>query len=77
LSKSSRTCRLRRSSCAARATRIVPRGWADEVIAALPNGRLAEVPDAPHAVNYAAPDALTRLTLEFLEEPIDTLAAWP
>jgi len=48
---------------------IVPRSWAQEVAAALPRGRLVEVAGAAHAVNYNAPDALTRLTLEFLHEP--------
>jgi 2-hydroxy-6-oxonona-2,4-dienedioate hydrolase len=49
---------------------IVPPRWAREVAAALPRGRLAEVRGAPHAVNYAAPDALARLTLDFLDDPI-------
>ena len=48
---------------------IVPRTWAEEVAATLPRGRLVEVSGAAHAVNYNAPDALTRLTLEFLQEP--------
>jgi len=48
---------------------IVPRTWAEEVAATLPRGRLVEVAGAAHAVNYNAPDALTRLTLEFLHEP--------
>jgi pimeloyl-ACP methyl ester carboxylesterase len=45
---------------------IVSRVWAEEVAALLPHGRLAEVPRAPHAVNYSAPAALARLvqTLE-------------
>ena len=41
---------------------IVPRAWAEKVAAALPHGRLVEVAGAPHAVNYAAPDELARLT---------------
>jgi 2-hydroxy-6-oxonona-2,4-dienedioate hydrolase len=45
---------------------IVPRRWAEELAAALPRGRLVEIPGAPHAVNYTAPDALARLTLEVL-----------
>lgn len=49
---------------------IVPRGWAREVADALPRGRLAEVRGAPHAVNYAAPDALARLTLAFLDDAL-------
>jgi 2-hydroxy-6-oxonona-2,4-dienedioate hydrolase len=47
---------------------IVPRAWAEEVAATLPRGRLAEVAGAPHAVNYAAPDELVRLTLVFLAQ---------
>jgi 2-hydroxy-6-oxonona-2,4-dienedioate hydrolase len=45
---------------------IVPRAWAAEVASMLPRGRLVEVPGAGHAVNYNAPAALTRLTLEFV-----------
>jgi pimeloyl-ACP methyl ester carboxylesterase len=45
---------------------IVTRTWAEEVAATLPRGQLVEVPGAAHAVNYNAPDALTRLTLDFL-----------
>ena len=41
---------------------VVPRAWAEEVAAALPHGLLVEVAGAPHAVNYAAPDDLARLT---------------
>jgi pimeloyl-ACP methyl ester carboxylesterase len=48
---------------------IVPRTWAEEVASTLPRGRLVEVPGAAHAVNYNAPNALTRLTLDFLLEP--------
>jgi 2-hydroxy-6-oxonona-2,4-dienedioate hydrolase len=46
--------------------RIVPRRWAEQLAAALPRGRLVEIPGAPHALNYAAPDELARLTLGFL-----------
>ena len=45
---------------------IVPRVWAEEFAALVPDGRVTEVPGAPHAVNYAAPAALARLTLDFL-----------
>jgi 2-hydroxy-6-oxonona-2,4-dienedioate hydrolase len=48
---------------------IVPHAWAGEVAATLPRGRLVEVPGAAHAVNYNAPEPLTRLTLDFLKEP--------
>jgi 2-hydroxy-6-oxonona-2,4-dienedioate hydrolase len=57
---------------------IVPRRWAEELVAGLADGRLAEIPGAPHAVNYAAPDALARLTLELLaEKPAATEASAP
>jgi 2-hydroxy-6-oxonona-2,4-dienedioate hydrolase len=46
---------------------IVTHRWAAEVAATLPRGRLVEVAGAPHAVNYAAPDALARLVRDFLE----------
>lgn len=48
---------------------IVPHAWAREVADALPHGRLVEVEGAPHALNYTAPDELTRLTLEHLAQP--------
>ena len=50
---------------------IVPRAWAQQVVATLPRARLAEVAGAAHAVNYSAPDALARLTLEFLAGPVE------
>lgn len=50
---------------------IVPRAWARDVASALPRGRLVEVAGAPHAVNYAAPEALARLTLEFARQSRD------
>jgi pimeloyl-ACP methyl ester carboxylesterase len=43
---------------------IAPRAWAEQVAARLPNGRLAEVPGAGHALNYSAPLELTRITHE-------------
>jgi pimeloyl-ACP methyl ester carboxylesterase len=45
---------------------IVSQRWAEEVTALLPQARLVVVPDSPHAVNYAAPDELARLVLEFV-----------
>lgn len=47
---------------------IVSKPWAEEVVAALPDGRLAEVPGAGHALNYSAPDELARITRSLLEE---------
>lgn len=45
---------------------VVPQRWAEEAAALLPRGRLAVIPDAPHAVNYSAPDALARLVRDFV-----------
>jgi pimeloyl-ACP methyl ester carboxylesterase len=45
---------------------IVPRAWAEEVARLLPDGRLAEVPGAGHALNYSAPHELARITLSLL-----------
>ncbi|MEU7528221.1 alpha/beta hydrolase [Saccharothrix sp. NPDC042600] len=44
---------------------IVPRPWAREVAALLPNGRFAEVPGA-HALNYSAPDELATVARSLL-----------
>ncbi len=46
---------------------IMSRAWAEKVVALLPNGRLAEAPEAPHAVNYAAPGLLADMVQAFLE----------
>ncbi|MFJ6676589.1 alpha/beta fold hydrolase [Actinosynnema sp. NPDC091369] len=45
---------------------IVSHEWAAEVAAALPHGRLVEVPGAGHALNYSAADALAGLVLPLL-----------
>lgn len=42
---------------------IAPHEWAERVAAALPDGRLAEVPGAGHALNYSAPHALAEIVL--------------
>jgi 2-hydroxy-6-oxonona-2,4-dienedioate hydrolase len=58
---------------------IARAAWCDEVVAALPRGELAEIPGAPHAVNYAAADAVAALVAAFAArapEPT-TLAAAP
>src|SRR4051794_11433431 len=39
--------------------------WCEEIVAALPRGELAEIPGAPHAVNYAAPDAVADFVAQF------------
>jgi pimeloyl-ACP methyl ester carboxylesterase len=45
---------------------IVSAPWAREVTRLLPQGRLVTVPDAPHAVNFSAPDALAHTLRPFL-----------
>jgi pimeloyl-ACP methyl ester carboxylesterase len=47
---------------------IVSAGWAAEVARLLPNGRLVEIPGAPHTVNYSAPDKLVGVLEPFLAE---------
>ncbi len=47
---------------------VAPQHWVEELAALLPNGRLAVVPGAPHAVNYDAPMQLVQLVLPFLAE---------
>jgi pimeloyl-ACP methyl ester carboxylesterase len=43
--------------------RIVPQAWAEEVRRLLPDGRLATLERAAHAVNFDAPTELARLVL--------------
>jgi 2-hydroxy-6-oxonona-2,4-dienedioate hydrolase len=45
---------------------IVPGRWAEQATALLPRGRLVVVADAAHTMNYTSPEALARVTLEFL-----------
>ncbi len=45
---------------------IVSQSWAETVTALLPQGQLAVIPGAAHAVNYAAPDALVAVVIPFL-----------
>jgi 2-hydroxy-6-oxonona-2,4-dienedioate hydrolase len=52
---------------------IVPACWAEELAALLPNGSLAVVPRAGHAVNFNAPDQLVRLVLPLLYEASGSL----
>ncbi|MBD0337661.1 MAG: alpha/beta hydrolase [Thermoleophilia bacterium] len=47
---------------------LVGRAWAQEAARLAPHGRFVEVPRCAHAVNYTAPEALARLTLDFLQE---------
>jgi 2-hydroxy-6-oxonona-2,4-dienedioate hydrolase len=47
---------------------LVSQEFAEELASRFPLGQLAVVPRAPHAVNYADPLALARLTSSFLSE---------
>jgi pimeloyl-ACP methyl ester carboxylesterase len=49
--------------------RLVPQRWAEEVTAALPDGRLAVLPRGGHALNYSAPGPLTAAIRPFLGGP--------
>jgi pimeloyl-ACP methyl ester carboxylesterase len=46
---------------------IASREWAQECVARLPDGRLAEVPGAGHTLNYSAPAELARITCSLLD----------
>jgi len=56
---------------------LVPQRFAAELMARFADGQLAVVPGAPHAVNYAEPLALARLTSSFLSERSTGPSAWP
>jgi pimeloyl-ACP methyl ester carboxylesterase len=62
--------RLRAPTVVVRGSRdpIVPRGWAREVAALLPDGRLVELPGIGHAAHHAAPGELARITRSLLRE---------
>jgi 2-hydroxy-6-oxonona-2,4-dienedioate hydrolase len=47
---------------------FVTQEWAEELAARAPRGRAVTVPGTAHAVNYTSPQALARLTLDFLDE---------
>jgi 2-hydroxy-6-oxonona-2,4-dienedioate hydrolase len=49
---------------------LVPQAWAEQVARLLPNGRLAIIPGAPHALNYSAPDELAGLIREFIDRVV-------
>ncbi|WP_307672366.1 alpha/beta fold hydrolase [Streptomyces sp. V4I2] len=57
-------CHLRTPVVVVRGSRdpVVPRAWAEEVVALLPRGSFAEVPGAGHTLNYSAPAELARIT---------------
>lgn len=46
--------------------RIVPQRWTEQVAETLPRGELLVIESAPHAVNYAAPEALAEAVRPFL-----------
>jgi pimeloyl-ACP methyl ester carboxylesterase len=46
--------------------RIVSQCWVEEVARLLPRGELLVIPDATHAANFSAPDALARAVHSFL-----------
>ncbi len=48
---------------------IVPRRWAQEVVAGLPRARLVEAPGCGHNVNYSAPEALAAIVRLHLANP--------
>jgi 2-hydroxy-6-oxonona-2,4-dienedioate hydrolase len=45
---------------------IVPQRWAEEATRLLPNGRLIVVPGAAHTMCFTSPDALARVTRDFI-----------
>lgn len=45
---------------------IAPQDWARRLTASLPHGQLAVIHGAGHAANFNAPDALVKLTRDFL-----------
>jgi len=47
---------------------IVSQHWAQQVADLLPDGTLACIPDAPHAVNYSAAPELLRVVAPFLDQ---------
>ena len=50
---------------------LASRRWVREVAARLPRGRLLEIPDAPHALNYSTPEPLAEAVRRFMlaDEP--------
>jgi len=48
---------------------LAPPEWPRSVAARLPRGSFVEVPGAPHAVNYARPDAYAALILDWITTP--------
>lgn len=46
---------------------VAPRRWVEEIVRLLPNGQLREVPGGTHDLNYANPQAFTRVISPFLQ----------
>ena len=57
--------------CAASRNPIAPQRWVEEIAALLPDGRLAVLPEAAHAINYSAPVRLAALIQGLIEETGD------
>lgn len=53
---------------------IVPREWAGEVAAGLPDGSLIEVPRAPHTLNWSAARPLAEIVRRLLRPPRRSVA---
>ena len=45
---------------------LVPAAWAQRIVRLLPHGTLREIENAPHTINYSAPDAFVPLIASFL-----------
>jgi 2-hydroxy-6-oxonona-2,4-dienedioate hydrolase len=56
---------------------LVSQRFVERLVDRLPHGELAVVPRAPHAVNYADPQALAPLTRSFLSDRSAEASAWP
>lgn len=56
---------------------LMPPGWASEVARLVPDGRVVDIVDAPHAVNYTAPERLALAVRPFLLEEAHAAASGP
>ncbi|HEV7664459.1 MAG TPA: alpha/beta hydrolase [Chloroflexota bacterium] len=50
----------------------VTREWAEQVVSLLPRGRLAEIPGAPHTINYNSPERTVALVNAFVRASCST-----
>lgn len=57
------------------ADKLLPRGWAAEVAARIPDGESAVIPDAGHCPQIERPDVVNPLLLDFLDRHARTGAA--